>query len=245
MALASCYGGCVLVSLRRILFEDAEVLAVDKPPGLVCHATVDRTRDHLHAAMQRLLAERDGDPGHLTLVHRLDRDTSGVVVFSRHPDADGPLGDAFAQRRVDKRYLAAVRLPDPDPLSATANAPLEVRRFLAPGKGPGGRTAVVRSGGQSSCTFVRELERIADMGLIEARPTTGRTHQIRVHLADLGCPILGDTLYGGDDPNVKRLLLHAATLSLPHPRTGRPLEISAPPPRALRNRFGSLRLTPP
>ena len=230
---------------RRILYEDADVLAVDKPPGLVCHATVDRSRDHLLAALERLLTERDGEPGHLGLVHRLDRDTSGIVVLARHPDADRALGEAFASRRVDKTYLAGVVLPATHPFSDPERPSIEVRRYLAPGKGPGGRTAVVRAGGQPSTTFVRLLERVGDLGLVQARPVTGRTHQIRVHLAEVGCPILGDDLYlGGDDPDVKRLLLHASRLVVPHPRTSEPLELLAPPPRAFRNRFPSLRATP-
>lgn len=234
------------MTLRRILHEDPDVLAVDKPPGLVCHATLDPTRDHLVAALTRLLTERDGEPGHLTLTHRLDRDTSGVIVLSRRADADAPLAEAFAQRQVVKTYLAGVRLSAATVLPGPDDDPLEVRRYLAPGKGPGGRTLVVHAGGQPSATFVRLLERAGDIGLVEARPVTGRTHQIRVHLAELGCPILGDDLYGGDEPDVKRLLLHASRLVIPHPRTGDVLRLHAPAPRALRSRFASLaRLSAP
>jgi len=227
----------VELTARRILHEDSELLGVDKPPGLVAHATVDPRRDHLVAAVSRYLRARDGEVGHLAQIHRLDRDTSGVVLFSRVPALDGVLGAAFAERRVEKVYLAVVReRPDaPFPDGTT-----ELDAYLAPRKGPGGRTLAVRSGGKPARTRVRALERAEGRVLIEARPLTGRTHQIRVHLAELGFPILGDELYGGQERDTKRLLLHALRLELPHPTRGERVCVEAPPPRAFLQRFAGL-----
>lgn len=224
----------VELSPRRILYEDPDLLVVDKPPGLVSHATVDPARDHLVAAVSRLLQARDGEVGHLALHHRLDRDTSGAVLFSRRAALDAALGAAFAERRVDKVYLAIVAR---QPSRAFPAGVTELDAYLAPGKGPGGRTLVVRSGGKPARTRVRVRQQAAGWLLVEARPLTGRTHQIRVHLAHLGFPILGDPLYGGAAPDTKRLLLHALRLQLDHPRTGERLRVVAPPPRAFRSRF--------
>ena len=222
----------VELTARRILFEDDALLAIDKPSGLVAHATVDRDRDHLVAALQRWLTARDGEAGHLSLVHRLDRGTSGVVVFSRDPAGDAALGEAFAAKTARKTYLAIVR-----PRDAAAVVAQTIDAYLAPGKGPGGRTAIVRSGGQPARTDVRPLAERDGLVLVQAQPGTGRTHQIRVHLAHVGLPLLGDALYGVVDPDAKRLMLHAWRLELPHPRTSEMLSIEAPWPRAFRRRF--------
>lgn len=227
------------LSPRRVLYEDAALLAVDKPAGLVVHATVDARRDHLTAMLARTLVARDGHAGHLALVHRLDRGTSGVLVFSRAPAFDAPLGATFAQRRARKVYLALVvergtaRFPD---------ATQRVEGFLKPNHGAGGRTVVVRAGGQPAQTSLVAIHRAPGIVLVRATPKTGRTHQIRVHLAELGFPILGDTLYGGADPDAKRLMLHAWRLTLPHPAATHeaPLHLRAPLPRAFRHRLPAL-----
>lgn len=230
----------MVITPRRILYEDADLLVVDKPPGLVSHATVDPARDHLVAAVSRWLRERDGQVGHLTLLHRLDRDTSGCVLLSRRAEHDAALAAAFAERRVDKTYLAIVEEQAGAPFPAGTT---ELRAPLAPGKGPGGRTLAVRAGGKPSRTLVRARLRREGRLLVEARPQTGRTHQIRVHLAELGFPILGDVLYGRVEADVKRLMLHARQLELEHPRTGQRLRVVAPHPRAFVSRFPELRRT--
>lgn len=224
------------MSPKRVLFEDSALLAVDKPPGVVVHATVDTSRDHLLAAVTRWLEARDGAVGHLRLVHRLDRETSGVILFSRSPAADAALAAEFSERRADKTYWAIAA----DPQRRFPRAPTMLHAYLAPGRGPRGTTAVVRSGGQPAQTVVRSIGWRDGFALIEARPRTGRTHQIRVQLAKFGYPILGDTQYGGADPDVKRLLLHAAGIELAHPTTQEPVSIGAPSPRAFRARFETL-----
>jgi len=227
-----------VLSPRRIVYEDTDLLVVDKPAGLVAHATVDPTRDHLVAAVSRYLRTRDGEAGHLTLVHRLDRDTSGLTVFTRAAELDGVLGSAFAERAVSKTYGAIVRQQPTQPFPTGTT---ELHSYLAPGKGPGGRTVAVRAGGRASRTCVQPLLWEGELVLVQAQPHTGRAHQIRVHLADLGFPILGDTLYGVGEPNIKRMLLHARALSLAHPRTDEPLTLTAKWPRAFLTRVPQLR----
>lgn len=217
---------------RRILFEDDALIAVDKPSGLVSHATVDPTRDHLVACVQRFFAARDSTAGHLMLAHRLDRGTSGVVVLSRDPVCDAALAETFATRTAQKTYLAIAK-----PRDGAAVVAQQIDAYLAPGRGPRGTTKVVRSGGQPARTDVQPLLRRDGLVLVQARPATGRTHQIRVHLAHVGLPLLGDDLYGVSDPDAKRLMLHAWRLQLPHPGTGEPLTLEAPWPRAFRRRF--------
>lgn len=226
---------------RRVLHCDSDVLVVDKPPGLVSHATVDPDRDHLVAAVARWLSEQGQDAAQLRLHHRLDRDTSGVVLLSRNWAYAAAIDAAFAERSVQKTYWAIVAEPQQDPLPTEE---FTLSEYLAPGKGPRGTTAVVRAGGKPAVTHVQALSRRDGLVLLRARPVTGRTHQIRVHLAHRGLPILGDTLYGGADADTKRLLLHAARLVIAHPRTGQPLQVEAPAPRAFRSRFPQLSPSP-
>jgi RluA family pseudouridine synthase len=226
------------ITQRRILVEDTDLLAVDKPAGLVSHATVDPRRDHLVAALSRLLHARDGAVGHLRQHNRLDRDTSGIVLFSRTPALDPALGSMFAQRKVDKTYLAIVRR------ASSVTFPREatpLRAYLATDRDRQGRTHVVHSGGRAALTEVQALLETEELVLVQARPHSGRTHQIRVQLAHLGFPIVGDTLYGAPASDVKRMLLHAHRLELEHPRSGARLCIVAPPPRAFTSRLPQLR----
>lgn len=226
------------LSARRVLYEDEDLIAVDKPSGLVVHATPDPSRDHLVAALTRMLVARGDPQPQLSLLHRLDVGTSGVVLFAKNRGVAGALGQAFAERRATKTYLALVTVEAREFGAGT----IAVDDFLAPGRGAGGRTLRVRSGGQPAASRFRVLAVGGAWALIEAIPQTGRTHQLRVHLANLGFPIGGDTLYGGALDNVKRLLLHAWRLRIDHPRTQQPLEIEARPPPAFRQRIERLEL---
>ncbi len=191
-----------------VLWQDGAVVAVSKPPGLPSGPTRDPGRAHA----ERVVSDRLGEA--LTLVHRLDRDTTGVLLLARTPAAAQTLAAAFRRREVEKVYLAVVRGTPPDGW--------EVVSHLR--EGEGGRMHTVRSGGMRAQTRFRTVARGNGHALVEARPRTGRTHQIRVHLARAGCPIVGDALYGGapgaGGRPVPRHLLHDRTLVFPHPATG-------------------------
>ncbi len=201
-----------------VLWQDGAVVAVSKPPGLPSGPTRDPGRVHAERAVSDRLGEA------LTLVHRLDRDTSGVLLLARTPAADRDLAAEFRRREVEKVYLAVVRGTPPDGW--------EVVSHLR--EGEGGRMHTVRSGGMRAQTRFRTVGRGNGHALVEARPRTGRTHQIRVHLARAGCPIVGDALYGGAPSvggrPVHRHLLHARNLVFPHPATGEPVRVDAPVP---------------
>lgn len=221
------------LSLSDVLFEDAWIVAFHKPAGLPAQSTMDPNRDHMVAAAGRLLSARDGQPIAPVLHHRLDVETSGVMVMAKRAEANRGLTEAFRAHRARKTYLALCGPLDP---GAVPDASWSVSNFL--GRVAGGRGRVparygsVRSGGDAAITEFAPLERPGGALLVEARPRTGRTHQIRVHLAEAGLPILGDVTYGGRrlwrGVEVPRVMLHARALALPHPITGKALEIVAP-----------------
>lgn len=171
-------------------------------------------------ALTLALSARAGRRQEVTLIHRLDRPTSGLMLFALHPRAARGLARLWRAGRVAKRYLAVISGdPGEEPLvldQAIARDPLTPGRFAPSSRGRPARTAV------------RTLIRGATQNLVEARPLTGRSHQIRVHLAAAGWPVAGDVLYGGAP--APRLMLHAWRLELPHPVTGEGLSLTAPPP---------------
>jgi 23S rRNA pseudouridine1911/1915/1917 synthase len=214
----------------RLLLADEHLVAVDKPTGVPAQPTLTTDRGHLPELVAALL----GAP--VTLVHRLDRETSGVTVLARTAAAARKLADDFRDGRPEKTYLA---------LCARAPAPPEGRIDAPLGKDPlhPGRRAV-RADGDPAATRYRTIAvGPGGVALVEARPETGRTHQIRVHLAHLGAPILGDARHGGPrmigEVPVPRVMLHALRLEVDHPATGARLALSAPVP----DDFAALRRT--
>lgn len=210
---------------RALLFRDDVLLAVDKPPGLPTHPTADPGRPSLVEHVERHLRATGG--GAYVGVHqRLDRDTSGVVIFAIDPRANEGLARAFEGREVEKTYLALTARPAP--------APPRRLRIAAPLGTPGAvgtrRVGVGGAGAKTAETEVVVRETLADALLVEARPLTGRKHQVRAHLAHAGMPILGDPVYGSAGGRAPRLMLHARRLTLPHPLTGKPLVIESPLP---------------
>ncbi len=208
----------------RILYEDSDLVAVDKPVGLIVHPGAGTTETTL---VEALLAERDlpetDDPVRPGIVHRLDKETSGVMVVAKSSEALESLRAQFAARTVRKLYLARVAgvLSEDEGL---IEAPV--------GRDPAKpRLMTVQGSGRQARTSFRVLERSGDQTLVLVRPTTGRTHQIRVHFRYIGHPLLGDSLYGG--PPDERLLLHAWSLTIDHPASREPLTFRAPPPTAL------------
>ncbi len=208
----------------RLLHADPDLAAVDKPAGVAAQPTLTTDRGALPELVSALL----GSPA--TLVHRLDRETSGVTVFARSPAAAAALAEAFRTGSPEKTYLA---------LTARPPSPAQGRVEAAIGKDPA-RPGLrrVSPGGDPAATRYRTLAVGAGGALVEARPETGRTHQIRVHLAHLGAPLLGDARYGGPrrvgEVEVPRVMLHAVRLELAHPITGAPLAFAAPVPEDFR-----------
>ena len=207
-----------------MLFADASLVAVDKPAGLPTVPTADPRRASLVDLVARSLATGDG-PAALGVHQRLDADTSGVVVFSRTSDAARAVDRCFVERRVTKVYLALVstgRLPGDGQLRS---------RLDTSGRGKRGRVSPAPEGREAE-THVAVVERFEGAMLVEARPLTGRKHQVRAHLAAAGCPLLGDTRYGGPvsvrGRHVPRPMLHACRLELSHPITGARLRFESP-----------------
>ncbi|MFI5165130.1 MAG: pseudouridine synthase [Thermoanaerobaculales bacterium] len=209
-----------------ILHEDGWLIAVDKPFGVASQPPRQRRPGELTAQEHLLLqlAARDGQHREVLLFHRLDRITTGVLVFARQRDAARALTRIWASGEVDKRYLAVVRGdPGERPLvlaGAIAADPLVPGRFRVAARGRPARSEV------------RRLAIAGELALVEVHPTTGRTHQVRVHLADAGFPVVGDALYGGGG-SAPRPFLHAWRLSLPHPHNGPLLRLVAPLPADL------------
>ncbi|MEO0322151.1 MAG: RluA family pseudouridine synthase [Myxococcota bacterium] len=220
-----------------VLYEDEDVLAVDKPAGLPMHPTATY---HKHT-LSWLLAVRYGANAP-QFAHRLDRETSGVVVCGKHGEAEVALKLAFERRQVSKVYLAIVRGVFP--------AARRVVDFPLGPKGEGLHLLMsVREDGARAVTRIERLEVREGATLLRLSPESGRQHQLRVHLAALGMPIIGDKLYGPDGPapflaviddgpsnallaslGHGRQALHAHRLTLPHPRTGAPLTLESPLP---------------
>lgn len=214
-----------------VLYEDADLIAIDKPAGMVVHPAYGHTSGTLVNAVLYRWPElaQVGDQHRAGIVHRLDKDTSGVIVVAKTPQAHRALAEQFESRAVRKRYLALVE-GNPETVTGRVEAPI--------GRDPRLRKqmAVVR-GGREAVTEFRVLEFYADHALLEVFPLTGRTHQIRVHLAFIGHPVVGDTVYGYRKQRIrlKRHFLHAADLTLRSPSTGELLTFSAPLPAGLRN----------
>jgi RluA family pseudouridine synthase len=207
-----------------VLYADAHIVAVDKPAGLPTHATADARRPNLVQMLARQLAVTEPSLG----VHqRLDAGTSGIVMFGLTPAANRGLSAAFAGREVEKVYLAVVDARARRDFSAghawVSSAPLEQG-----GSGRKGRRIEASASGQAAETAFIVRVRHGPLALVEARPRTGRQHQIRAHLAGERAPILGDVRYNG--PPRSRLHLHAWRLRLPHPVTQVPLDLEAPAP---------------
>jgi RluA family pseudouridine synthase len=213
------------IAPASVLYEDDVLIAIDKPPGLPTPPTVDPARPSVVAALKRYL----GAQAYVGIHQRLDRETSGVVVFTKHEKANPGLARAFAERGIVKVYAAlthAAERAHPGEWTATSR--------LSRGEGSPPRVRVLTQGGQLAETRFRIERRLKAAWLVDARPSTGRKHQIRVQLAACGAPILGDVLYGGSSEvaghSVPRALLHARRLELRHPLSGQPIRIESPLP---------------
>jgi 23S rRNA pseudouridine1911/1915/1917 synthase len=217
----------------EILYEDASVIAINKPAGLVVHAgagalsgtLVNRLVHHFSTLSQVGGEQRPG------IVHRLDKGTSGVLLVARNDAAHRALAAQFAGRTVEKTYLALVHGPVRGE-EGRITAPIArdpVRRI---------RMTAKLGTGRSALTEYRVLKRFEKFTYLEVRIATGRTHQIRVHLASLGHPVAGDKVYGA--PEAQRIFLHAWRIVFVSPATGQRFAVEAPLPKELAGWIASL-----
>jgi 23S rRNA pseudouridine1911/1915/1917 synthase len=221
------------------LYEDASMIVVDKPAGMAVHPGPGHSG---HTLVNALLAHCPDLPGiggvqRPGIVHRLDKDTSGLIVVAKTERAHNFLTRELAERRIKKTYLALVdgRL---QPEQALIDAPV--------GRDPNNRKRqMVRGvGGREAQTSYRVRHYFGAHTFLEASPITGRTHQIRVHLASLGHPVVGDELYGRSSSLVSRQFLHAWRLVLQHPTDARELAFEAPLPEDLQSALSAIAEAP-
>jgi 23S rRNA pseudouridine1911/1915/1917 synthase len=215
------------VSAFRIAYEDEHLLVVDKGPGVVVHPA----RGHGEGTLAQLLAASaaGGDPGRTGIVHRLDRDTSGLLVVSRSERAHRRLQAALRRRQIEREYLTLVQ-GRPPARSGTIEAPI--------GRDPRVRTRMTVGGAHAREARTHfTLERaLPGTSLLRLRLDTGRTHQIRVHMRAIGHPVCGDPEYGTAGVlGLARQFLHAARLAFDHPFTGERVDVHSPLPADLRD----------
>ncbi len=239
----------------RVLFEDDAMVVLDKPPGMVVHPAKGHWSGTLVNALQFHFDALSSVGGSLRpgIVHRLDRDTSGLLLVAKSDRAHQALARQFEERSIRKQYLALVfgePSRDADHIEQPIGPHPTHREKMA--------IRLPADGGKPAATFYEVLERFRGYALVRCKPTTGRTHQIRVHLTHLGHPILADKLYSGrplltlgdlagpdapdaETPLLDRQALHAHRLDLTHPLTGVPLAFTSPPPADFHAALDALR----
>jgi 23S rRNA pseudouridine1911/1915/1917 synthase len=219
-----------------ILFEDADVIVIDKPAGLVVHPAAGHASGTLVNALLFHCKDLSGIGGVARpgIVHRLDKDTSGVLVATKTDRAHQALSAAWQE--TDRAYVALCAPPPPQ-LRGTLRTlygrhPVDRKRFSS--KVAAGKPAVSK---------YEVIEKLRGASLVRFELETGRTHQIRVHAADHGFPIVGDAVYGKKSPLIARQALHAQMLAFAHPVTGEPLRFETPPPADFAAALAALRVT--
>jgi 23S rRNA pseudouridine1911/1915/1917 synthase len=226
----------ITITAEQILYEDDDLLALNKPAGVYVDSTPWDAEGNLHAALTRFVAARGGETPRLHLAHRLDRDTTGVLLVSKNPAINPAIQRGFVRGTFHKEYLAlCLGHPESDEFALLTGHGRTTHGFFRvyPAEHIGQMLLYGSRVKEMRTRFV-VVRRLSDATLVRAFPETGRTHQIRLHLAHLGHPLLGDAKYGG--PAIWRgeplphHLLHAERMALPHPRTNKPLELVAPAP---------------
>lgn len=212
----------------QILYRDQDLIVLNKPAGMATQPTPARYHGTVYAELQRLLRGQ----GHqyqqpsIGMVQRLDQGTSGVMIFSIHKRSHKKLTESFLARSIDKSYLALVSGVVPEESGCFISQLARRRRTNL--------MVSVEKGGKLAETRYHLLQTVKQVSLVEVQLITGRSHQIRAHFSEAGCPLLGDTSYGGlpmvDCVNIPRQMLHSRTLSFCHPVTGKRMSFTAPLP---------------
>lgn len=219
----------------KILYEDDDLLVVDKPPGMTVHPTPGHPS---HTLVNALLSHfpslpETGQPLRPGVVHRLDKDTSGLVIVAKNVVAHMKLASQFKNRSVTKTYIALVKgrlTPDEGIVEAKIGRDPRHRKKMA-----------VVERGREARTEYRVIKYFdSQYTLLEVKPKTGRTHQIRVHFSAIGHPVVGDSTYGGKSPLISRQFLHAAKLGFRLPSTGKYLDIETELPEDLKQVLGDM-----
>jgi 23S rRNA pseudouridine1911/1915/1917 synthase len=206
----------------QIIFEDRDIIVVDKPEGLLTIAT-DREKVRTLYAYLYEHVKRKKPPEMLFIVHRLDREASGLLVFAKSEVSKRHLQDQFKEHSAGRIYVAITE-------GQMVRNEQTIESYLAENRMHRCYSTRDRAKGKRAVTHIKVLQRSNQRTLAEVRLETGRKHQIRVHLAEQGHPIVGDQAYGSRTNPVRRLALHAAKLAFEHPRTGTHLEFASQPP---------------
>lgn len=209
-----------------ILYEDRDVIVIDKPSGLLSMGTeTDKTRTAYFMLMDYVRKGQVKSRNRVFIVHRLDRETSGVLLFAKSQAAKMRLQNQWEETR--KKYFAVVH-------GRCAKTSDTIATYLAENRAHVVYSTRDRTVGKLSKTSYRVVEYSKEFTLLEVDLLTGRKHQIRVHFADIGHPIVGDKKYGRDERGATRLALHAASIAFAHPFDGRRVQVEAPVPAGLR-----------
>jgi 23S rRNA pseudouridine1911/1915/1917 synthase len=238
----------------RIVHADADLVVVEKPPAILSHRRVEelnwpeerkRRQSTLDEVVQRMLSQMlPSQPSRVRTVHRLDRDTSGLMLFALSPAAELALVRMFKKHEVRRKYLAVVH--------GRLEKPRVFETWLVRDRGDGIRGSTPRGNAdpqaKRALTRVRPVEHVGDrFTVVECELETGRTHQIRIHLSEIGHPLCGEQVYArpaGDDSGAPRVALHSTELSCAHPVTGEPLRFHSPLPKDLEKWLRRLRVGP-
>jgi 23S rRNA pseudouridine1911/1915/1917 synthase len=237
-----------------ILFEDEHLVAINKPPRMVVHPAKGHWSGTLTSALAYHFEKLSsiGGPARPGIVHRLDRDTSGVILIAKTDDAHLALSKQFEVRTVEKEYFAIVS-PSPDRDRDLIDKPIGAHPYQREKKAIRGGHSTSRA----ATTFYEVNERFKGFATVSVKPKTGRTHQIRVHMAHIGTPVLCDALYSGratitlkdvsrrhgdERPLLTRQALHARRIRFAHPESGKPLEVSAELPDDIRETLEFIRM---
>lgn len=224
-----------LVSFQvEVLYEDDDLMACNKPAGIVTHGTLDPKRENFYDYVRARFSPEAAKE--LALHHRLDAQTSGVLIFSKSKRMNRPLQELFRNHQIQKTYVAITHLNDKHFLSTDT---FQIKNFLRQSSEKPSKAVAVKSGGKPAMTDFKILFRTAQYWVVQARPLTGRTHQIRTHLAEAGIPLIADELYGGRaQSDIEHFLLHARGLQLRHPIAETQILIEAPYPKTFTRLLG-------
>jgi tRNA pseudouridine32 synthase/23S rRNA pseudouridine746 synthase/23S rRNA pseudouridine1911/1915/1917 synthase len=216
----------------KIVYEDRDIIAIDKPPGLLTMASAsEREKTAYHVLTDYVRKGYSRSPKRIFIVHRLDRDTSGIVIFAKTAEAKNRLQDSWD--KTEKKYIAVVygKLPD---MSGV------ITSYLAENAAHVVYSTKDRSIGKLAATAYKVLKETRDFSVLEIDLITGRKNQIRVHLAENGHPIVGDAKYGKKDDIHKRMALHARSISFNHPWSGKRMLLETKVPAYMNGLAGNI-----